>query len=207
MKKSLSKIIHIDILPFIAVGLNAIAIILSFFEADEFFFEPALTILSWLVSIGICFLIIKYRDFEKEKSLIHFLTFILLIAYVVMVVINEEENLALITVPGEIALFLSMFIFPIYVFLYLIIYASFRFGWFSFEKAKFANIFSMIYALVLVVSLSVGFHVGNSFGDLFPSLGTQEEEEHVHRCITCGEVKYIVNKTNGYWICKDCLKK
>jgi hypothetical protein len=59
---------------------------------------------------------------------------------------------------------------------------------------------------MLYIGVNSVVYIGDSFGDLFPSLGTQEED-HVHRCITCGEVKYIVNKINGYWICKDCLEK
>ena len=202
MNTSTTKKFINSILPIIVVALHVITLILSCFDLEEFFFEPGITVVIWLLSVAMCFMIIKNKDVENSNGTIHCLTAIFLIIYEILYIINYLENVDPNTIPGQIANVSGVFVVPGATLVYLLFYASFKFGWISFEKCK------TVYAVLAgyIVAFLIGaFCLSPIFGEI--DFGSSSKGEHAHRCITCGEYEYIVEKTQGYWICDDCKGK
>ena len=200
MKQSFTKRFFTTIIPFAIVAAYAAAIILSFFNIDDLYWEPALTIIAFVLAIPICVFIIMRRDMEAEGGWIHLLTLLLLIAYAIIYICNLEnltpENLA-----GYLSYVFGIAVAPGLTFVYLFFYAYFKMDTINYSKPR-----SMYLTFFILL---VGFAIGLSFGVACGPVDcdTGYGEENIHRCAGCGEVTYITETYKGFWFCDDCKNK
>lgn len=194
--------VFITVMPIIVVALNALSFVLWFFDdIEEYFFEPVLSIICLIMTVGICVLVIKCRNYKKDSGMLNLLTLAFLIVYEIVYIINLD-NIVPMTTAGEIACVLGVAIAPFLTISYLFEYMMLKTKMLEVEKNPKT---ALLLPIILTVASLVGLVVGYS-GIFSSSSGNNSDYDpnNIHTCIVCGEDKYIPKTTGSYWICHDC---
>ena len=190
------------VLPIIVVAVNILSFVVWFFDdIEEYFFVPALSIICLVMTVGMCALVIKCRNYKKDSGMLNLLTLVFLIVYEIVYIINLD-NIVPMTTAGEIACILGVAIAPFLTISYLFEYMMVKTKMLEVEKnPKTALLLPFILVAASLVGLVVGYSgIFNSSSDN----GSDYDPNNIHTCIVCGEDKYIPKTTGSYWVCHDC---